>query len=329
MEVCIYGLGAIGGLIAARLAGSGVVVNAIARGATLDVVNHEGLTLIEQVEGKVCRRQFSVHACAHPKELGVQDLVIIAVKTTALQNVARDIAPLLGPHTTVLCAMNGIPWWFFHGLQQEATGFQLASTDPLGVISAAIPAQRVVGCVTHLAAATDGPAVIRHIAGNHLIVGEPTGQVSSARCAQIIYLLRQGGFDVEESVSIQHDIWFKLWGNMTINPIAAMTGATGTQILNDELVVQFMTRCMIEAANLGKRIGLPIESDPASRHEMTRKLGAFKASMLQDVEAGKSVELDSIVGAVIEIARRVHEPTPNIDTLFGLARLHAQVRLLY
>lgn len=329
MKICIYGLGAIGGLFAARLAASGVNVSAIARGATLDVVNRDGITLLERVDGSERRRRFPLNATSDPATLGEQDLVIVTVKTTALQSVARDAAPLLGANTAVLSAMNGIPWWFFYGLKHDTETMQLQSIDPTGEISAAIAPERIVGCVTHLAATAPAPGVVNDMAGNRLIIGEPAGGAVSARCAAIIALFRQAGFEVEEAASIQRDIWFKLWGNMTVNPISAMTGATIDRILDDTCVRDFMTRCMVEAARIGKRIGVPIDIDPVVRHEVTRKLGAFKTSMLQDVEAGKPVELNALVGAVLEIAQRVREPSPNIEALFGLARLHAKMHNLY
>ena len=329
MKICIYGLGAIGGLFAARLTGSGVSVSAVARGATLDCVNRDGLTLIDHVGGSERHRQFAVKATSDPASLGEQDLVILTVKTTALQSVARNIAPLLGANTTVLSAMNGIPWWFFFGLKHDNAATQLQSVDPAGELSAAIAPGRIVGCVTHLAATTPAPGVVNAMAGNRLIIGEPTGGAGSARCAAIIALFRQAGFEVEQASSIQRDIWFKLWGNMTVNPISAITGATIDRILDDACVRDFMTRCMVEAARIGERIGVPIDIDPVSRHEVTRKLGAFKTSMLQDVEAGKPVELDALVAAVLEIGQRAEEPSPNIEALFGLARLHAKMRNLY
>lgn len=329
MKICIYGLGAIGGLFAARLAASGINVSAIARGATLDAINRDGLTLIEQADASEQRRRFPVNATSDPATLGKQDLVIVTVKTTAMQAVARNIGPLLGANTTVLSAMNGIPWWFFCGLRHDNATMRLQSVDPTGEISNAIAPERIVGCVTHLAATTPAPGVVNAMAGNRVIIGEPAGGASSARCATIVALFRQAGFEVEEADSIQRDIWFKLWGNMTVNPISAITGATIDRILDDTCVRDFMTRCMVEAARIGRRIGVPIDIDPVSRHEVTRKLGAFKTSMLQDVEAGKPVELDALVGAVLEIARQVQEPSPNIEALFGLARLHAKMRNLY
>lgn len=324
-KICVYGLGAIGGLMAARLANAGHEVSAIARGATREAVAREGLQLMT-ASGAV---QAPIRTAADPADLGPQDLVILSVKTTALPEVARHIAPLLGGATTVLSAMNGIPWWFLHGLQQAPAGLRLDAVDAGGIVAKAIPPERVLGCVTHLSAAVETPGRVRHVAGNRLIVGEPTGGAASQRAQAVIGLLQQAGFEVESASSIQQEIWFKLWGNMTVNPVSFLTAATGDRILDDTWVRQFMSRCMLEAREIGERLGLPIHADPEERHGVTRKLGAFKTSMLQDLECRKPIELDALVGAVIELGRQVRIPTPNLETLFGLARLKAQQLGLY
>ena len=329
MKCCIVGLGAIGGLFAARLAAAGHDVSALARGATLDAVRRDGLTLLEGAPGQEQGRRFAIRASDDPAALGPQDVVIVAVKTTGLSSVASQVAPLLGPDTAILSAMNGVPWWFFHGLAPELASLRLQSVDPDGRISQALSAERVVGCVTHLSAAAPAPGTVRAVAGNRLIIGEPAGGAATPRTSAIVAALRQAGFEVDEAAVIQQDIWFKLWGNMTMNPISALTGATGDRILDDEHVRSFMSRCMAEAAQIGERIGLPIDQDPEQRHAVTRKLGAFKTSMLQDVTAGRPVELDALVASVMEIGAQVALPTPNINALFGLARLQAQVRGLY
>ncbi|HEY0297231.1 MAG TPA: 2-dehydropantoate 2-reductase [Bordetella sp.] len=330
MKICIYGLGAIGGLLGARLAAAGEDVSAVTRrGATLTAVQQRGLTLIETEESGSHVRHIPIHAVEDPAELGPQDLVIVAVKTTSLADAAQRIGPLLGPGTTVLSAMNGVPWWFFHGLGPEFAGTPLPSVDRDGRLAAAIPMARIVGCVVHLSSATPAPGVVQHVIGNRLIIGEPTGGADTPRAQAVIAALRRAGFDVEASRQIQHDIWFKLLGNMTVNPVSAMTGATGDRILADDLVRGFMSRCMLEAAAVGERIGIPVVGTPEDRHAVTRKMGAFRTSMLQDVEAGRKVELDALVGTVRDIAQSVKVDTPNIDALFGLARLHALVQGLY
>ena len=329
MKFCIVGLGAIGGLFAARLALAGHEVSALARGATLEAVRRDGLTLVDGMAGQEKSRRLAIDVADDPAALGPQDVVIVAVKTTALASVADSVASLLGPDTAVLSAMNGVPWWFFHGLAPELARLRLQSADPDGRIAQAIPAERIIACVTHLAAAAPAPGTVRSVAGNRLIIGEPAGGAATPRASAVVRAFRESGFEVEEAAVIQQEIWFKLWGNMTMNPISALTGATGDRILDDEYVRSFMSRCMVEAALIGERIGLPIDQEPEQRHAVTRKLGAFKTSMLQDVTAGRPVELDALVASVMEIGRQVAVPTPDIDALFGLARLQAQVRRLY
>lgn len=326
MKICIYGIGAIGGLMAARLSQAGYEVNAIARGKTLESIQKNGLRFYPA--GSDAAQSYPITASNNPADLGVQDIVILAVKTTALPEVATHIAPLIGPDTIVFSAMNGIPWWFFHGLDQAPAGLRLESVDPQERISNAIPASQVIGCVTHLSATTPAAGTVRQIAGNHLIIGEPDG-TSTSRLQQLSQILETAGFDVEVSGQIQKDIWFKLWGNMTMNPVSAITGAKSDQILDDRYVRNFMSRIMQEAATIGARIGLPIEADPEQRHQVTYKLGSFKTSMLQDAEAGKPLELDALVAAVVDIAHQLDIDIPWIESLFGIARLQAKTRNLY
>ena len=318
MKVCIFGVGAIGGWMAAHLAKAGCAVSAVARGATLQALQSQGLTLHQG--GQVI--QVPMKASADPHELGVQDVVIVAVKAPALSEVAAQLAPLLGPHTVVFTAMNGVPWWFLQGFGGAVAGTRLQTIDPTGSIAQGIPADHLLGGVVHASCAVDAPGVIRHHFGNGLIVGEPSGQ-STARVQGWVDLLVRAGFQASVSAQIQKDIWYKLWGNMTVNPISGMTGATTDKILNDDLVRGFISTVMLEAKAIGERLGIPIDQQPEDRHAITRKLGAFKTSMLQDVEAGKSIELDALVSAVRELGQLTQVSTPFTDALLGLSRLHA------
>ncbi|MGB9989160.1 2-dehydropantoate 2-reductase [Pseudoduganella rhizocola] len=325
MKVCIVGAGAIGGFVGTRLAAAGrAQVSALARGATLDALRTHGWRL-RMDDGMVAAPLAAASASA--AELGPQDLVVIAVKGPALGAIAQAIAPLLGEHTVVLPAMNGVPWWFGSGAA-GLPGGPLDSVDPGGRIGAAIPYQRVLGCVVHASASVAEPGLVQHKMGKGLIVGEPEGG-ASARSREVADLLSHAGFEVTLSPRIRYDIWYKLWGNMTINPVSAMTGATADKLLDDPLVSGFCLAAMREAAAIGQRIGCGISETPEDRQLVTRKLGAFKTSMLQDVEAGRPIELDSIVGAAREIGQRVGVPTPNIDALLGLTRLFARMRGLY
>jgi 2-dehydropantoate 2-reductase len=325
MKVCIYGAGAIGGWLGVKLARSGCDVSVVARGATLAALNEHGLRLEQQSGESVSA---SVKASAQPAQLGVQDLVVVAVKAPAMAEVARSIGPLIGPHTIVLTAMNGVPWWFFEGFGGRLQGTRLKAVDPDGSIAQAVPASHIIGCVVHASCSVDGPGRVRQHFGNKLIIGEPSGE-STPRLRELAALLERAGFETAVSGQIQKDAWYKLWGNMTVNPISAMTGATTDLILEDDLVRDFISKVMLEAREIGARIGIPIAQEPEDRHQVTRKLGAFKTSMLQDVEAGKAVELDALVTVVKELGALTQVPTPYTDALLGLARLHARVRGLY
>lgn len=324
MKICIYGAGAIGGWIGGALARAGCSVSMVARGATLDALQLHGLRLHQG--GRVTSQ--AVASSASPAELGVQDLVVLAVKAPALPEVARRIAPLIGPDTTVLTAMNGVPWWFLQDFGGALAGTRLLSVDADGALAQAVPAPHIMGCVVHASCSLDEPGLVRHHFGNKLILGEPSGE-KTARARQLVGLLEQAGFEAQLSGQIQKDIWFKLWGNMTVNPISALTGATTDLILGDELVRGFVSSVMLEAREIGARIGIPIAQRPEDRHAVTLKLGAFKTSMLQDVEAGKAVELDALVTVVKELGELTKVPTPFTDALLGLARLHARVHGLY
>jgi 2-dehydropantoate 2-reductase len=324
MKICIYGAGAVGGFIGALLARNGCEVSALCQGATLEALRNYGLRLQTKDE----QLTEKVYATDDPATLGIQDVVVIAVKAPALIHVAQRIAPLIGPNTIVLTAMNGVPWWFFDGFGGQYAGMKLDSVDPDGAIAAAIPSQHVVGCVVHGSFSLIAPGHVRHGFGKKLIIGEPDGS-DSERVRMLASLLAEAGFDMVASRNIQSDIWFKLWGNMTMNPVSAITGATCDRILDDPLVYRFCLDVMGEAARIGARIGCPISQSGAERMAVTRELGTFKTSMLQDVEKGRAVELDALVSAVREIGQKAGEPTPNIDALLGLARLHARVRGLY
>jgi 2-dehydropantoate 2-reductase len=315
MKVCVVGAGAIGGLVGVKLARAGAQVSALARGETLKVLRTRGWTLHSDGQGQTV----PVVAADDAAELGPQDLVVIAVKGHGLTQVAPRLAPLLGDHTVVMPAMNGVPWWFEPGLE---------SVDPGGVIATAIPTGRVLGCVVHASASTSAPGVVAHLRGLGLIVGEPSG-ARSERAQRVAALLAEAGFDATLSSDVRKDIWYKLWGNLSTNPVSALTGATTDRILADPLVSAFCIGVMAEAKAVGGFYGCAMPQSPAERHEITRKLGVFKTSMLQDAEAGRALELDAIVGAVRELGQRAGVATPQIDALLGLTRLFGRVHGLY
>ncbi len=328
-KVAIVGVGAVGGVFAhfmgANLASQNIELSAIATGKTLETLRAEGVTLIDSA-GEAHTTKLKVSD--NPADLGPQDLVIVAVKGPAVQSVAPIVRALLAPHTTVLVAMNGVPWWFFDGFGGECEGLALAAVDPNGVIAENIPTAHVLGCVVHLSSQSPRSGRIEQLKGKQLILGEPSGGASD-RANAVAALLNEAGFEVKVSAQIQQDIWFKLWGNMTMNPVSAITGAPCDQILDDALVRSFCSAVMLEAQAIGHRIGCAIAQNPEDRHGVTRRLGSFKTSMLQDVENGRSIELDNLVSAVRDMGQHLKLATPNIDALLGLTRLMARVRGLY
>lgn len=323
-SVAIVGAGAIGGWLGTRLARSGREVSALARGETLAALRANGLRLHQGGEWL----QAPVRANDQAHELGAHDLVILAVKAPALPGIAPAIGPLIGRHTTVLTAMNGVPWWFFEGFGGALQGTPLPVVDPGGAMARAVPGRHVLGGVVHASCALDAPGVVRHHFGNGLIVGEPSGE-QSPRAQAVVDALTEAGIEGKLSPQIQKDVWYKLWGNMTVNPVSAITGATTDRILGDPQVRSFISAVMLEAKAIGAKLGIPIDQQPEDRHAVTLKLGAFKTSMLQDVEAGRPVELDALVAVVAELGRLTQVPTPFTEALLGLARLRARTLGLY
>jgi 2-dehydropantoate 2-reductase len=323
MKVCIVGAGSIGGLIGTRLALRGHDVSALARGATLDALHTHGWRLRRRGE----LQRAPARASARSDALGAQDLVVIAVKGQSLPAVAPQIAPLLGDHTLVMPAMNGVPWWFGRGVPVLERA-PLASVDPGGIVSRAIPFAPVIGCAVYTSASTAEPGLAEHTTGDKLIIGEPAGG-ASVRVQRLADVLAHAGFAVTRSSDVRRDIWHKLWLNLTVNPVSALTGASTHELLADPLVRTLCSAAMREAAAVGARIGCAIDEQPEDRHAMMLGIGSMKPSMLQDVEAGRTLELDAIVGAVREIAQRVGVATPHIDALLGLTRLFARTRGLH
>ncbi len=324
MNICIVGAGAIGGFLGTRLSEAGEGrVSALARGETLAALRAHGWRLRQ--DGAL--RTAPCTAASDARELGVQELVILALKAQALPSMASALRPLIGPGTAVLSIMNGVPWWFVHG--RPGLGSEpLASVDPGGVTAAAIPFAQVLGGVVHIAASRTEPGLSEHRNGRAVILGEPTGG-DSERARMVAARLTGAGFDATVSENVRHDIWYKLWGNLVVNPITALTGATSDRLLADPLVRAFASAAMLEARDIGERIGVPLDLHPEARHEVTARLGPFRSSMLQDAEAGRMLELDAIVGAVRELGERTGVRTPNIDALFGLTRLYGRVHGVY
>ena len=312
-SIGIIGAGAIGGWVAGRLALAGNRVSVLARGATADALAG-GITIVERGEEKVAQPTIATDAAT----LGPQDIVIIAVKAQAMAEAAQAARSMIGPETLIVPMMNGVPWWF-------VDGEPLASVDPGARIAAALPMRQVLGCVVHAACRRASPARIEVAMLDKYLVGEPGGGMSE-RATAFATLLAEAGLAGEAIPDVRRATWYKLWGNMTANPISALTLATADRILANAETRAFMLRCMAEAAEIGAAIGCPISESGEDRVKVTATLGPFKTSMLQDVEAGRPIELDALLAAPLEIAARVGVSAPNLAALHGLARLMGESR---
>ena len=311
MRFCVVGAGAVGGWIAAKLALAGEQVSVLARGETLSRIEADGLLLTQAGE----TRSAALNAAADAQSLGPQDLLVIAVKAPALPGLTPKIADLIGPDTLIVPMLNGVPWWF-------AGDPPLQSVDPDGRIAEALPAERLVGCVVHAACSRDAPNHVRVAYVDKLILGLPEGGTGE-RVGRLAALFERAGIPVEQSADVRRAVWYKLWGNATINPLSALTRATADKLLADAPIRAFMLEAMAELARIGSAIGCPIAESGEDRMQVTARLGAFKPSMLQDVEAGRPIELEALVGAPREIARRHRLATPALDRIYAMTRLMA------
>jgi len=309
MRTCIVGAGAIGGWIAAELAMSGAEVSLVARDETLRSIDTEGLRMCQHGETHCV----AVVTANEPSSLGRQDVLVVAVKAPALAEVAPALEPLIGPETLIVPMLNGVPWWF-------VPGERLRSVDPDGSIADSLPFDQVVGCVVHASCRRAAPNLVEVVHSEKLILGEPAGGTSE-RVERLSTLFENTGINTEPSDNIRRAIWYKLWGNATINPLSALTRSTADQLLGNETIRSLMTEAMDELAAVGAAINCPIEESADDRMEVTERLGAFKSSMLQDVEAGRPIELEALVGAPREIARMAGVETPGLDRIYALTRL--------
>ena len=318
MKICIYGAGAVGGLMAAWLARAGHEVSVLARGAHLDAIRAQGLRVRSNNEVQA----FKLRAESDPAKLGPQDYVLVVVKAQSLTEVAGRIAPLLGAGTSIVTAMNGVPWWFFDRLGFRNGAERLESLDPGGRLARAMPTERIVGCVIHLAASTPEPGLVQHSMGRKLILGEPGGR-NTARTQRIVDALGSAGFEVLSTSFIEKEFWVKLLGNVSFNPVSALTVSTADRLIEDRAVKDYMVAIMREVLAIGRAVGVDAAIDPEARIDMARVLGPFKTSMLQDLEAGKPLEVDGLLAGTLEVARKAGVQAPFTESLFGLIRARA------
>ena len=309
--------------MAAWLARSGHDVSVLARGAQLEAIRREGLR-VKSGEGT---ERLSVKVDADPAKLGAQDYVVVTVKAQSLAQVAEHIPALLGNDTSIVTAMNGVPWWFFDRLAFHGgpTGIErrLESLDPGGRLARAMPTERIVGCVIHLAASTPEPGLISHNMGRKLILGEPGGR-NTSRSERIAKALEDAGFQVLLTDRIEKEFWVKLLGNVSFNPVSALTLCTADRLIASEPLKNYMVSIMREVLAIGRAVGVDADIDPEARIDMARALGQFKTSMLQDLEAGKPLEIDGLLAGTLEIARKAGVSAPCTESLFGLIRARAE-----
>jgi 2-dehydropantoate 2-reductase len=319
MKICVIGAGAIGGWIAGLLAEAGNDVSLLARGETLAALKANGLKVRRKGKEQIYRLAVSARAA----ELGEQDAVIVAVKGQSVPVIAASARSLMGERGIVIPAVNGIPWWFFQMPGVPQSGFALSSVDPHGETAKAIASKCVLGCVVHASAWTPQPGVVEVNGEDKLIFGEPDG-AKSPRVENFAAAFGKPALPVVVSDNIRRDIWLKLWGNMTMNPLSVLTGATTLRMISEPDVTALVREMMLEMKRIGEKIGLPIPLEPEDRMAITRKLGDIKTSMLRDWEAGRALEIDPILGVLAEIAKRVEEPAPFLHAVLGLLRLRAE-----
>ncbi|HVP87344.1 MAG TPA: 2-dehydropantoate 2-reductase [Casimicrobiaceae bacterium] len=319
MKVCIFGAGAIGGLIGAELARAGVEVALVARGPHLAAMRAQGLRL--QIDGE--ERRVRPRCTDVPAELGVQDYVIIALKAHGISDAVESMRPLLGPQTCVVTASNGLPYWYFYDVDRTPKLMNLETVDPGGRQWDTLGPQRAVGCVVFPAAEVVAPGVVRHEHGRKLPIGEPAGG-RSARIETLHRLLIDAGFDAPIRDDIRDEIWLKLWGNLCFNPISALTHSTVDAIASDPQTRAICRAMMAEAQAIGERLGLRLRVDADRRIDGMGALGTHKMSMLQDLERSRPMELEPLVGVVQELGRLLDMPTPTIDVVLALIRQRAR-----
>lgn len=319
MRICVVGAGAIGGWIGAWMARAGHDVSLVARGTQLDALRSGGM-ILQSGEGSEALR---VRASSEPADFGAQDVVFIGLKAYSIGPMLPRIAPLVGPDTVVVPALNGLPWWYFHREGSALEGSSIACLDPQGAMFSLLDPAHIIGCVVHGAAQVIEPGTIRHTAGNLFILGEPDGS-ESGRIGRLSAAMREAGFDAPVTRDIRLEIWMKLIGNLSYNPIAALTLAWMHEINANERILAVIRQMMVESMRVAEALGVRISMSIEKRIEIARAIGRSKISMHQDVDRGRPLEIDAIIGAVVELARRLDIETPVINIVHALIEERAR-----
>jgi 2-dehydropantoate 2-reductase len=320
-RICIFGAGAIGGLIGARLAMKGEAdVSLVARGPHLAAMKAKGLTLKQAGETHVLK----MRATDEPRELGHQDFIILALKAHGVQSVIDTLIPLIGRDTAILFAQNGLPWWYFHGVGGALEGTRLESVDPGGEIWNRIGPERAIGSVVWQAAEVEAPGVIAHHYGDRMPIGEPSGE-KTERVAELSRLLTAAGIKSPVKPGLRNEIWLKLWGNLSFNPVSVLTLGTLVDLATDRGTRRVIRAMMEEARAVAEALDVTFAVDAEERMDMAAKVGAHRTSMLQDVEAGRPAELEALLGAVIELAAIVKIDTPSLQLVYDLCKFRCRM----
>lgn len=321
MKIAIIGAGAIGGLVGVKLALAGEDVTFMVRGANLQAIRANGMKLVDHDGSEHVAR--NVKATNDYAEAGVQDIVVLAMKAHQVEAVVDELPKLLGPQTLVVTMQNGVPFWYFHGVGSELAGTVVKSVDPSGRIAAAVPAAQIIGCVVYPASELIAPGVVKHIEGDRFPLGELDGRVTE-RVQRVAACFVNAGFKSPVLEDIRSEIWLKLWGNLTFNPVSSLTHATLVDICQYPLTRELAAAMMTEAQTVANKLGVTFRVGIDKRIAGAEKVGKHKTSMLQDVEAGRAPEIDALVGSVVELGRLTNTPTPHIDTVYALVKLLAK-----
>ena len=324
MKICIFGAGAIGGYMGAKLAEAGAEVSLVARGPHLAAMQARGLTLIEEGETKT----HAVRASDDPASLGPQDYVIVTLKAHSVPPLVGQMQPLIGPQTTIVSGVNGVPWWYFHKIGGPLEGTRLSTVDPGDAQWNGFGPDRVLGCVVYPAAEVAEPGVVRHIEGNRFSLGEPDGSKSD-RATRLSDALGKAGLKAPVRPRLRDEIWVKLWGNLSFNPISALTHATLDVLCTDPGTRAVARAMMLEAQEIAEKLGVKFPIDVDRRIDGGAAVGAHRTSMLQDLDAGRPMEIDALLGSVKELGQVTGTATPTIDTVLALVTLRARTAGLY
>lgn len=325
MKICVFGAGAIGGYMGVKLAQAGADVSLVARGPHLAAMQANGLKLVEEDGAETA---VSVTASDNPADLGEQDYIIVTLKAHSVPPVVDKMQPLIGPNTTIVSGVNGVPWWYFHKIGGAHEGTRLESVDPGNAQWDGFGPDRVLGCVVYPAAEVTRPGVVKHIEGNRFSLGEPDGS-KSERATALSQALSSAGLKAPVRPRLRDEIWVKLWGNLSFNPISALTHATLDVLCTDPGTRAVARGMMLEAQEIAEALGVKFPIDVERRIDGGAAVGAHRTSMLQDLDQGRPMEIDALVGSVQELGRVVGVPTPTIDTVLALVQLRAQTAGLY